>query len=330
MANMILTLADKTGKEICELIDVTLDAEINGEKTFELSVKAGSSFNRMEVDQRIYFPGTEIGGVIKGVETDTSTGLVTYDGFMWRGLMSKKIIEPPTGSDYYIANGELNEILRNLIEPMFGGTIIVPHINTGVIISNYKFDRYCTLLDGCEKLLKSIGYRLNIIYNPGEPNGCGWVEISAEKIKDRSNEIELSQDSQLNFKMYRNEKTITHLIVLGKGELQERTVIHLYLQKDGTIGHDRYYQGIDNLEEIYENTSAETEELEKLGKEKFRELIGQSTFEMDVQKMGIDVPIGDIVGGRDYITGMEMAAPIGNIVIKMQNGIITKDYKLEE
>ena len=31
---------------------------------------------------------------------------------------------------------------------------------------------------------------------------------------------------------------------------------------------------------------------------------------MDVEKLGIDVHIGDVVGGRDYLTGMYGAKPV--------------------
>ena len=38
---------------------------------------------------------------------------------------------------------------------------------------------------------------------------------------------------------------------------------------------------------------------------------------MDVAKLGIDVGIGDIVGGRDYLTRIYMAKPVENIVYEI-------------
>ena len=43
----------------------------------------------------------------------------------------------------------------------------------------------------------------------------------------------------------------------------------------------------------------------------------------------IDVDIGDIVGGRDYVTGMVMAKPVENKIYTEENGEISKDYTLE-
>ena len=47
------------------------------------------------------------------------------------------------------------------------------------------------------------------------------------------------------------------------------------------------------------------------------------------RKLGIDVAIGDVIGGRDYLTGMTMKKSVGNIVYSVTNGVISKEYKLE-
>lgn len=39
--------------------------------------------------------------------------------------------------------------------------------------------------------------------------------------------------------------------------------------------------------------------------------------------------IGDIVGGRDYLTGMYMAKPVENIIYEIINDTELKTYKLE-
>ena len=243
--------------------------------------------------------------------------------------MEQRIIVPPVGQDYYSVSGELNKILKDMIEPIFGWAYIVSNESTGVTIEDYSFDRFCTLRSGIEKMLKSVGYRLDISYRVGSPNECGYVFISAKPIVDHSDRIELSQDSQLNFRMEDKRNGVNHLIAGGKGELQERNVIDLYVQKDGSIGKNQFYKGIDCIEYFYENTSSETEEMEAKAIEKLKELMNIQAFDMDVEALGIDVKIGDIVGGRDYITGMSMKKPVENIVVTIRKGVISKDYKLE-
>ena len=224
--------------------------------------------------------------------------------------------------------------MKELIEPAFGGNegtdsiFYVPDTDTGVTVSNYQFDRYCTLLDGITKMLKSKGYRLQITFrrNAGEP---GKVFVEAVPIVDYSPEIELSKDCQLNYTMEDIRDGINHLVVTGKGELQDRNVLHLYVQKDGSIGKTQYYTGLDEIAEVYENTSTETDELEETSREKLQELMNKQTFKMDVAALGIDVNIGDIVGGRDYLTGMYMSKPVENITYSLTNGVEAKTYKLE-
>ena len=110
---------------------------------------------------------------------------------------------------------------------------------------------------------------------------------------------------------------MNHLICLGSGELKDRTVIHLYVQADGSIGKTQYYTGIDEVAEVYENTNAEAEDLEEGGRDRLEKLIGKQTFKMDVSSLGMEVDIGDIIGGRDYITGIYVKKPVtgksGNI-----------------
>ena len=39
--------------------------------------------------------------------------------------------------------------------------------------------------------------------------------------------------------------------------------------------------------------------------------------------------IGDIVGGRDYLTGMYSSRPVANIIYSVTNRVESKEYELE-
>lgn len=326
---MDLQLADKAGYQIKEIKNCTLDIDLNGEKDFELSMSVADYDNEITMDSRIFVLGTEIGGIIGEKTSDSSIDSITYTGDTWRGRLAKKIILPPDGQDYYIATGELNMVLKKLIEPKFGELFKVSRESTGVEVS-YQFERFCTLYDGIVKMLKSVGYRLDLTYNEGVPNSYGWVDVQAVPIKDYSEEIELSQDSQLSFVVQEKCDGINHLIIGGKGELQERNVLHLYVQKDGTIGKTQYYYGLNEIAEFYENTSTETDELEKAGIERLQERMNSKTFTMDVESLDININIGDIIGGRDQITGLCLAKPLKNVIVTIKNGDVSKEYRLED
>ena len=205
---------------------------------------------------------------------------------------------------------------------------VVSSEDTGVSVTNYQFDRYCTLLDGLVKMLKSKGYRLQLSFRR-EQNEPGYLLVEAVPIVDYSDRIEFSRDCKLNYTMDDKQDGVNHLIVTGKGELQDRNILHLYVQADGSISKTQHYTGLQEIAEVYENTSTETEELEEQAREKLLGLMNKKTFKMDVAALGVDVNIGDIVGGRDYLTGMYMAKPVENIVYEIINDVESKTYKLE-
>ena len=322
------TLADRNLRELVNIKDANVAVDLNGDRTFSVQIARSNWYEELTFSSLIYILGTEYGGIIGEVLTDTTLDYVELKGLTWRGRLAKKIIQPPAGSDYKTVSGELHAVMRELIEPEFGGLFVISQEDTGVSVSNYQFVRYCTLLDGVTKMLKSKGYRLQLTFRreQGEP---GYLFIEAVPIVDYSNRIELSRDSRLNYTMDDKRDGVNHLIVTGKGELQDRNVLHLYVQKNGSIGKSKYYTGLQEISEVYENTSTETDELEETSREKLQELMNKKTFKMDVAALGIDANIGDIVGGRDYLTGLYMAKPVENITYELIGDVESKTYKLE-
>lgn len=324
----MVILANSDLRELGAVKDANLTVDLNGNRNFSLQIARSYWQPEMTFSSLIYILGTEYGGIIGEVLTDTTLDYVELKGLSWRGRLAKKIIEPPAGSDHKTVSGELHTIMKELIEPEFDGLFVVSGKDTGVTVSNYQFDRYCTLLDGLNKMLKSKWYRLRLSFRR-EQNEPGYLYVEAVPITDFSNRIELSRDCKLNYTMGDKRDGVNHLIVTGKGELQDRNILHLYMQENGEIGTEQYYTGLQEIAEVYENTSTETAELMSVAEERFRSLMGKKTFQMDVAKMGMDVEIGDIVGGRDYLTGMYMAKPVENIIHEIINDTELKTYKLE-
>lgn len=324
----MVILANENLRELGAIKDENVTVDLNGDRTFSVQIARSNWRPELTFSSLIYIMGTEYGGIVGEVLTDTTLDYVELKGLTWRGRMAKKIIQPPTGSDYKVVSGELHTVMKSLIEPEFDGLFVVSQEDTGISVNNYQFDRYCTLYDGLVKMLKSKWYRLQLSFRreQGEP---GYLFIEAVPIVDYSNRIELSRDCQLNYTMDDKRDGINHLIVTGKGELQDRNVLHLYVQEDGSIGTQQYYTGLQEIAEVYENTSAETDELWSKSEERLQEFMNKKTFRMDVAKLGLDIGIGDIVGGRDYLTGMYMAKPVENIVYELIDDVESRTYKLE-
>ena len=324
---MEFIIADKAGRELFPLSEAEAEFDLNEEKDFRITIQRENWKKGFDYGNQVFFPNTEIGGIIGEVSTDTSVDEIYLSGYTWRGLLCKKIIMPSPGSSYRSVSGELNQILKDIIEPEFNGFFQVSSEDTGAEVINYRFMPYITMLDGIVEMLKSAGFRLDISYLQGNPNEAGYVRLSAEKIVDYSEEIELSEDTRLDFAMTEKKNGINHLICVSKE--QEGTLFHVYVQEDGTIGKQQYYTGIDEIAAVYENTSADAEEAEQEAYEKLTELMNRKSFGMNVEELEIDGQIGDLIGGRDYLTGMYAVQPIQNIIVDIKDNIITKEYKLE-
>ena len=324
-----LILADQNLRDICPVMDAGIDIAIGEENNYEIKVRRDKWSSEYTFGNAFYIKETEYGGIIGEVDTNTAEDTISLLGMTWRGMLDKKIICPPPGSDYKTVSGELNLVLNDLVAEHFDDYFVVLQVDTGVSVTNYQFDRYCTLLAGINKMLKSVGYRLQIRYIQQERGQPGYIELSAVPIVDYSEQIELSQDSQLNFTFRNCRNGVNHLICLGKGELQDRQVIDLYVQEDGSIGTEPYYTGVQEIAATYEDTSSETDELEEKGREKLQELMNSTSFSMDVETLNMDVAIGDIIGGRDYLTGLYAKKPIAKKIYKVEDGTTSLEYEIE-
>lgn len=325
-----LILADQNLRDIKPVMDADVDFAVGSdENDYEIKIRHDRWDERYAYGNVFYIKNTEFGGIIGRKKVNTEQDTISLYGRTWRGKLDKKVIRPPVGQDYRKVSGELNSVLNTLVTEQFNDYFVVSQADTGITVTNYQFDRYCTLLAGITKMLKSVGYKLHIEYVQQERGQPGYVELSAVPIVDYSEQIELSQDSRLNFTFDETKNGVNHLVCLGKGELQDRQVIDLYVGQNGSIGTTQYYTGIQEVAEVYENTSTETEELEEKGREKLQELMNSTSFSMDVEALDMEVEIGDIIGGRDYVTGMYAAKPIAKKIYKVSGGSASLEYEIE-
>lgn len=322
-------IADVDGKELGFLnSENEIDMELGGANDFELKISMNdASIERFEFGNRIYIQGSEYGGIIGDMETVTAQNIVKITGDTWRGLLDKKIIEPQSGQNYLTVSGELNDILRDLIDGRFDGLFLIPEVSTGVNVSSFKFDRYCTLLHGIEELLASVGYRLEIRQKRGEAGRPAWIELQAVKAKTLKKEY--NQDNRINFTARDYRRGINHLICAGSGEGADRMVLHLYVQQDGSIGDRKYYTGLDERVALYSYTSqSDMEQLRKDGIKQLKSLQNYKQFAMQIDG-DANLEIGDIVAGKDYTTGIYVQKPVVRKILKISDENLSIEYRLK-
>ena len=121
---------------------------------------------------------------------------------------------------------------------------------------------------------------------------------------------------------------VNHLICLGRGELKDRQVVHLYADEDGNWGDTQHFFGIDEMESVYDYSSAESmEDLVSYGMQRAKELGNYKSLQISLNT--IEAQIGDIVGGQEQITGITLKKQIAEIIVKIDSkGKLSMTHKV--
>jgi hypothetical protein len=173
-------------------------------------------------------------------------------------------------------------------------------------------------------MLKASGAKLKLLFKEG------MVILEAVPLVDYTKDEEFDSDN-VPLQIKQNYKPVNHLVCLGKGELKERTVIHLFADKDGNISRTQSLFGIQERSAIFDYPSVESEEeLITKGTERLEEY--QNTNEIKVNFISDEesYDIGDIVGGTDEVTGLKVATDITKKIVTVRNGVTKISYKVGE
>lgn len=320
---MDLIYMNQERKDVGALKDYSLDLAFGtDENNFECTIPVvnhccGASFF-------LYMEGTEYGGIVDGVKSDTKNKEVTYLGRTWHGIMESKILEPDAGENYLVLSGEGNEVLSFLISRMGLGDLFRASSKDSGVAIKYQMHRYIAGYSGIKKMLKASGAKLNIAFTEG------MVELSAVPLVDYTQDEQFDTD-QMDFVIQKNFHPVNHVVCLGKGELAEREVIHVYADASGNISEEQIFFGLDEVQAVYDYSSAESsEELKQGGIDIINEAWNSNTVSFDFDADAFVYDIGDIVGAREIVTGTEVAADITKKIVNIKREIITIQYEVGE
>ena len=320
----MIVVADANGADLRALQFTEYDFEVGDTENSFLVTCLRNEWETIYDGSRIYIPDTEYGGLFKRLKTNTKNGTISCGGYTWRGMLQNKIIRPLSGQDYASDTGELNDIIGRRVTEAFQNLFEGSEESTGITVT-YQYNRYVTLYEGLKAMLKSVGHKLKISYDQED----GKVKVEAVPIVDYSNEIEYSSDMNADYYMTKEGTGVNHLICLGQGELRDRTVVDLYVDANGNISQTQSFFGEDEIAQVYDYAGASRDDLIQSGMDQLKEVRNQNSFRIDLESTK-DVEIGDIVGGRDYTSGMRMTAPITTKVVTWRNGFEKVEYKLSD
>lgn len=319
--DLIYMNADK--EDIGVMLDYTLDLAY-GQDENDFECKIVRSNHCCQKGFYLYFEGTEYGGIIDDLGVDTEEDEITYYGRTWHGILNSKVLEPDAGEDHLILSGEANGVLGTLIDRMgLSDLFVASSDHSGITVSNYKMNRYVSGYDGIRKMLKVSGAKLNIIFKNG------FVELSAKPYVDYSQDEQFDAD-QISFNIRKKGSPLNHVICLGKGDLSEREVIHVYTDSKGNISDTQLLTGILEVVAVYDNSNAESsEELRQGGIDMLREAWSSDELDFNFNSDDESYDIGDYVGAVEHETGTAIRTEITKKIVTIANGIVTISYPHE-
>lgn len=304
--------------------DYTFDLAF-GKDENDFECKVVKNNHCCEKDFFLYYEGTEYGGIVDDIGVDTDADEVTYYGRTWHGILNTKILEPDSGEDYLIVSGEANDVLAALISRMGLSDLFTASTeDSGITISNYKMNRYIAGYDGIRKMLKASGAKLNISFKNG------FVELSAKPIVDYSQDEQFDTD-QISFKIKKTGNPLNHVICLGKGDLAEREVIHVYADENGNISTTQSFTGVQEVSATYDNANAQSsDELMQGGIDMLLESWASDELDFDFESNSESFDIGDVVGAVERMTGTAVATEITKKIVQNSNNTTTVSYEVGE
>ena len=329
---MDITHADENRNELryldlIEQLDMQISIEPGAmldDNSFQLQLP-DEEWSKYPIEQGhiIYIHGTEFGGVVESIKHNTQTGVITLLGPTWRGLMMRKIISPPDGEAYYNITAEANSVISSVLGLSLSPLITISNTNTGVNVSGSW--RYQQAHEMLERALEESGLTLDVKYDAVTKT----ANVGARVVVDHSAEIDLSQDYGIEMlSMQGRMDAYNHIIALGAGELLDRDIYHVYRLDNGNVTSTppAWVGTIKDKMVTYDFSNPETiGDLIKGAEKKLMEYAPLDGVQLDPSDVDIELPLGDIVGARDRMTGFAATARIiGKILTVNSDG-----YKID-
>ena len=260
----------------------------------------------------IWSPGTEYGGIIQDIQSKLETDgqrYVYYSGPSWSGRLSQRIVCPPTGKDHYTLEGEANEALNTLMEYLGLDYLFqAPEGNSGITL-NTDLDRFADGYSALRKAAAENDCRLSMAYD----NAAKKVIIQFVPRETHGNYT--SDNSPISVTV---GSPVNHLVCAGTGELQNRVVVHLYIDNNGNVSQTPYYTRADEITALYENTSADKDKLIEEGTKKLLEYQEVNQVEISVEDGSEDLyQLDDVIVGFDPVTGIKASSTIAKKVVSV-------------
>lgn len=241
---MDLIYADVINNTIVDkgvLSNYSLDLSF-GESENDFVLKCPLDIYKLEPNQIIYISDTEYGGVIDSVAVNTETGIMTYTGRTFHGILESKKLYPYKNADYLVFSGEANYVLKMILERLSlipssknemyvhpdGAFLKASTKDSGIYIQRYVVSSESGNYASGYTFIRDMLYANNA--KPKIINGV----IEAIPYLDYGADYDWLYGT-LQFEAKNNYNSVNHLHCMGQGELSKRYTIDLYLNSEGGL-----------------------------------------------------------------------------------------------
>ncbi len=236
--------------------------------------------------------GTEYGGIrkTKNPHWDDSKGcyVVTYGGPSWHGMLDRKVISPPNGSEYLHVAGEANAAIGTVIAALGLTDMFAASTDASGIAVSHDF-RYVSGYQGLTAMLSEAGAKLKMSFDGSK------VVLWAEVIHDYSQDEEFDQ-TQVELSVKIDGNPVNHLVANGTGEGKDRIHVDLFMDAQGSVSETQSLFGADENAEVYDYTTADRETLVEDGTKRLKDYWDAATSIEVTVDASQEFDVGDIIG----------------------------------
>lgn len=304
---LVIASTDMTKRLATEDYALDLEMGLGTDNDFELTTP-----ERVFGMDVIWCPGTEYGGIVDDDEPVMGDDgeSITYHGSTWTGILDQNVTRPPSGQSHLTVSGSPKACIESLLQSCGVGSPFAAVDGEGGSIS-YTVPRFATLYEAIFGALSSAGLALGMECADGE------VRLFAKA------PATIDESQGVGFDAKRGYRPVNHLVVLGKGELQDREVIDLYADEGGEVSKAQSIFGLAHRAEVYELSNQEGAQLESDGIKKLKGYQDQRDSVKIVVPDGVHVSIGDTLSATSPRYGIRASATVTGIVVEASNGTVS-------
>ena len=294
-----LVYTDSSGHDVGILSKYVLDLAFGSDEN-DFSLVLDGELQSLDFGAMIFCEGTDYGGIVRRKKISTETGITTFCGDTWQGILKKHFICPD--ADTFTYSADANTFLAQVIKQCgLSGVFIADPALSGIKV-NFTTEADNAYSIAC-KGLATAGARLDLTRIEKS------IVVRAVPIATH-----VVDSDQMPFYLDITGEKFNHLICRGDG-----LRVDVFADAQGRISEKQTLFGLDEICEFGDYSTDVREELIELGIDELKALRDVDAAEV-TSYITEDFAVGDIVECFDAQTGDGVRAEVTKKIVKITDG----------